>query len=181
MVLKLKQALVDRTGLCKILDRMAQEITEDGYDFSNFAIVGILKTGAPIADYLAREILKIRNVEVPTAYLDITLYRDDMIDTEFDPVSRHSEIPFPVRNRQIILVDDVLFTGRTVRAGLTSLVSFGRPNLVRLAVVVDRGHRELPIKADYVGMRTETTLQQGIRVRMNVPQQEDGIYLYEES
>ena len=181
MVLKLKQSLVDSEGLRKILDTMAHEIAEESFDFSNFAIVGILKTGAPIADYLAAKISKIRNVEIPTAYLDITLYRDDMIDTEFDPVSRHAEIPFPVKNRQIIMVDDVLFTGRTVRAGLSSLVSFGRPKLVRLAVVVDRGHRELPIKADYVGMKTQTTLQQGIRVRMNVPQTQDGIYLFEES
>lgn len=181
MALTLKQTLVDRAGLHQILDRMAQEIANDDYDFRNFAIIGILKTGAPVADNLAHRISRIRNVDIPTAYLDITLYRDDMIDSQFDPVSRHSEIPFPVRNRQIILVDDVLFTGRTVRAGLTSLLAFGRPKLVRLAVVVDRGHRELPIKADYVGMRTETTLSQGIRVRMNIPNQEDGIYLYEES
>ncbi len=180
MALELKRQLLDRDGLKTMLDKMADVISEQPYQFSNLALIGIMKTGAPIADYLAKKISQLKQVDVPVAYMDISLYRDDMIDSQFEPYSRQTEIPFSVRNREIILVDDVLFTGRTVRAALTSIVALGRPKLVRLAVVVDRGHRELPINADYVGMTVETTHREGIRVRINSPDLDTGVYLYEE-
>ncbi|MCB1044474.1 MAG: bifunctional pyr operon transcriptional regulator/uracil phosphoribosyltransferase PyrR [Acidobacteria bacterium] len=181
MALQLKQQIHDREGLKNLLNDMAERICADDFHFQNLAMIGIMRTGAPIADYLAKRISEVKGVDVPVAYMDITLYRDDMIDSAFEPFSRQTEIPFAVKNREIILVDDVLFTGRTVRAALTSIVAQGRPKLVRLAVVVDRGHRELPIRADYVGMTLSTSRREGVRVRINAPDQETGIYLYEES
>lgn len=181
MPLELKRQLHDRAALKDMLNRMADRICAEDYDFTNLAMIGILRTGAPIADYLAKAVSDRKDVEIPVAYVDITLYRDDMIDTPFEPYSRQTEIPFSVKNRELFLVDDVLFTGRTVRAALSSIVALGRPKLVRLAVVVDRGHRELPINADYVCMTLATSRREGVRVRINDPAQETGIYLYEET
>lgn len=181
MGLKVKRRLFDGEGLRQILDHLAREISKDDIEFEHLAMVGVLTTGAPIAEYLARRLSELKNVDIPVAFLDISLYRDDNLDTDFDPYDRRSEIPFPVKNRPLVLVDDVLYTGRTVRAALTSIVSLGRPKLVRLAVVVDRGHRELPIKADYVGLHVDTTRDEGVRVRFKNPDKEDGIFLVEKS
>lgn len=180
MALKLKQKLHDDKSLRAILDEIVDKICNEPYNFSKLAFIGILTTGAPLAKYLARKVGEKKDVSIPVAFVDITLYRDDHIDTPFDPYSRKTEIPFPVTNREVILVDDVLFTGRTVRAALTSILELGRPKLIRLAVAVDRGHRELPIHADYTGLTINTVRDQGIRVRVNDPNQENGIYIFEE-
>jgi len=179
MGLKLKQKLLDDKGLKALLDEMAEQIAAEPFDFQELAFVGILKNGVPLAKYLAKRIGEIKGVDLPVATVDITLYRDDHIDTHFEPYSRQTEIPFSVTNRELILVDDVLFTGRTVRAALRSILELGRPRLIRLAVVADRGHREMPIRADYAGMTVDTTRNEGVRVRINAPEQDDGVYLYE--
>jgi len=180
MVLKLKQKLLDDKGLFKLLDKMAAEIVKEGLDFKNCIFIGILKNGAPFAEYLSKKVGELTSSQLPVAYVDITLYRDDLIDSQFDPYLRKTEVPFAITNKEVILVDDVLFTGRTVRAALASILVLGRPRLIRLAVAVDRGHKELPIHSDFTGMTCKTTLNQGIRVRVNNPEQEDGVYLYED-
>ncbi|MCB1049533.1 MAG: bifunctional pyr operon transcriptional regulator/uracil phosphoribosyltransferase PyrR [Acidobacteria bacterium] len=180
MAMTLKKQLADHEGLQHILDALAANIAADNLDFANLAMIGILQHGAPIASYLAQQVGAAHRVQIPVSHLDITLYRDDMIESPEEPYSRQTEIPFPIKNREIILVDDVLFTGRTVRAALANLLAFGRPRLIKLAVAVDRGHRELPIRADYTGLKVDTTRNQGVRVRLGVNDTEKGIFLYEQ-
>jgi len=180
MGLVLKTQYCDRQGLLDILDDMAGQIAKANFNFDNLCMIGILSGGARITEYLAEKVGELTGKDIPVAFVDITLYRDDMIDTSYDPYSRKTEIPFSLKNREVLLVDDVLFTGRTVRAALTSILSQTRPKLIRLAIVVDRGFRELPIHADFVGANCETTRNQGIRVRTSEHDQEPGIYIYEE-
>lgn len=180
MTLVLKEQICDRAGLLTILDQMAIQICEDDLRLDHLAFIGILKGGAALADYLAKQIGQRAGHPIPVAYVDISLYRDDMIDTSYDPNSRSFDIPFALKNRDVVLIDDVLFTGRTVRAALTSILALGRPRVIRLGVVVDRGFRELPIHADYVGMTLKPSLTQGVRVRTLEPDS-PGIYLYEET
>ena len=180
MSLKIKARLCDRSALRSMLDELANNI--GGHHASAgpaLAFVGILSGGAPIADHLADRFAERFGFRPPVAYLDISLYRDDMITTQDEPYSRVTEIPFAMRNKEIVLVDDVLFTGRTIRAALTSLLALGRPRLIRLAVAVDRGGHELPIQADYVGRRIEISENEGIRVRVDGPEQDRGIYIVE--
>ncbi|MDJ0838329.1 MAG: bifunctional pyr operon transcriptional regulator/uracil phosphoribosyltransferase PyrR [Acidobacteriota bacterium] len=182
MSLKIKARLCDRLALRAVLDELAGNI--GGHHAAAgpaLAFVGIISGGAPIADYLADRFAERYGFRPPVAYLDITLYRDDMITTHDEPYSRVTEIPFAMRNKEIVLIDDVLFTGRTIRASLTSLLSRGRPRLIRLAVAVDRGGRELPIQADYVGRRIEISDHEGIRVIVDGPEEERGIYIVEEA
>ena len=179
MALKLNDKYCDAAALYAILDAMAEEILQAEKDVPNLAFIGILRGGARLADHLAGYLSRKISCEIPVAYLDITLYRDDMIDSQREPYSRATEIPFSVTNKEIVLVDDVLFTGRTVRAALTSILSLGRPRLIRLAVAVDRGYREMPIQADFVGRTIETRRDQGIRVKME-GSEEDGIFIYDE-
>ena len=181
MSLKLKEQYCSKESLLGILDEMAERIAEEHPICENLVFIGVLKGGAPIADYLAKRLYELKGTPLPVAYLDISLYREDVIDTQGDPYSRDTEIPFAVKGKEIILVDDVVFTGRTVQSALSSILSFGRPQLVRLAVVVDRGFRELPIHADYVGRHIETTRHQGVRVRMADLCAEPGIFIYEEA
>lgn len=177
--MKRVRTLADEQGLLHLLDAIAINIAAAPYDFNTLAFIGILERGAPIAEILAARVGSLHGVEIPTACLDITLYRDDMIESQEEPFSRQTEIPFPVKNREIILVDDVLFTGRTIRAALANLLSFGRPRLIHLAVAVDRLMRELPIQPDYCGLRLKTTLQEGVRVRIGSSDEEKGIFLFE--
>ncbi len=181
MTLKMKACLCDHETLQQILDQLADTIAGHHVHAGHqLALIGILRGGAQLADYLADRIAELLGARPPVAYLDITLYRDDMITTSEDPYSRVTEIPFAVRNKEIVLVDDVLFTGRTVRAALTSLLARGRPRLIRLAVAVDRGSRELPIQADYVGRHIEVSANEGLRVHLRDNEHPPGIYLYEQ-
>ena len=156
----------DRMG--KTLTRIAHEIVERHRGVEELALVGIRSRGVPLARRLARSIKEISGHDVPTGALDITLYRDDLMRQAVgpQPIVRRTEIPFSIDDRTIVLVDDVLFTGRTTRAALDALIDFGRPRAIQLVVLVDRGHRELPIKADYVGKNIPTSPSQSVQVRL---------------
>jgi pyrimidine operon attenuation protein/uracil phosphoribosyltransferase len=157
----------DRIG--RTLTRIAHEILERNRGVDEIALVGIRTRGVPIARRLAETIKEIGGHEVPTGALDITLYRDDLMRHAIgaQPVVRSTDIPFSIDDKRILLVDDVLFTGRTIRAALDALIEFGRPKAIQLVVLVDRGHRELPIKADYVGKNIPTSASQSVQVHLN--------------
>jgi pyrimidine operon attenuation protein/uracil phosphoribosyltransferase len=156
----------DRMG--RTLTRIAHEILERNRGVEELALVGIRTRGVPLARRLARAIQEINGHEIPTGALDITLYRDDLMRTAVgaQPVIRKTEIPFSIDDKRILLVDDVLYTGRTIRAALDALIEFGRPRVIQLVVLVDRGHRELPIKADYVGKNLPTSQSQSVQVHL---------------
>ena len=152
----------------RTLARIAHEILERNRGFEDLAFVGIRRRGVPLARRLAQMIRDINQVEIPTGALDITLYRDDLMRHAVgpQPLVRRTEIPFSIDDKRILLVDDVLYTGRTIRAALDALIDFGRPKLIQLIVLIDRGHRELPIKADYVGKNLPTSLSQSVQVHL---------------
>lgn len=156
----------DRIG--RTLARIAHEVVERNRAIDDIGLVGIRRRGVPIAQRLAHGLVEITGQVVPTGALDITLYRDDLMRHQIgpQPVLRRTEIPFSIDDRRILLVDDVLYTGRTVRAALDAIIDFGRPRSIQLVVLVDRGHRELPIKADYVGKNLPTSLSQSVQVHL---------------
>jgi pyrimidine operon attenuation protein/uracil phosphoribosyltransferase len=160
--------VMDADRMARALTRIAHEILERNRGLDEIALVGIRTRGVPIARRLARTLREINGDEVPTGALDITLYRDDLMRHPVgpQPLVRHTEIPFSIDDRKILLVDDVLYTGRTIRAALDAVIDFGRPRAIQLIVMVDRGHRELPIKADYVGKNLPTSSKQSVQVRL---------------
>jgi pyrimidine operon attenuation protein/uracil phosphoribosyltransferase len=162
----------DRIG--RTLTRIAHEILERNKGIDDLALVGVRTRGVHIARRLATSLTAITGHSVPTGTLDITLYRDDLMRQAVgpQPLVRSTEIPFSIDNRKILLVDDVLYTGRTTRAALDALIDFGRPKAIQLIVLVDRGHRELPIKADYVGKNLPTAVEESVQVRL---QESDGV------
>jgi len=159
---------MDANRMGRTLARIAHEILERGHGLDDLALVGIRTRGVPIARRLAGIIKEISQRDVPTGALDITLYRDDLMRHAVgaQPVVRSTDIPFSIDDRRILLVDDVLYTGRTIRAALDALIEFGRPRSIQLVVLVDRGHRELPIKADYVGKNIPTSTTQSVHVHL---------------
>jgi pyrimidine operon attenuation protein/uracil phosphoribosyltransferase len=159
---------MDADRMSRSLARIAHEILERNRGIDELALVGIRTRGVPMAKRLAQIIKDINHHDVPTGALDITLYRDDLMRTAVgaQPVVRRTEIPFSIDDKRILLVDDVLYTGRTIRAALDALIEFGRPKAIQLVVLVDRGHRELPIKADYVGKNLPTARSQSVQVHL---------------
>ena len=161
--------VLDATRIARSLARIAHEILERNHQIEELALIGIrTPRRAARAKRLAQAIHDINHHDVPTGALDITLYRDDLMRTAVaaQPVVRRTEIPFSIDDKRILLVDDVLYTGRTIRAALDALIEFGRPKAIQLVVLVDRGHRELPIKADYVGKNMPTSLPQSVQVHL---------------
>ncbi len=160
--------VMDAERVGRTIMRIAHEIVERTRAFDELALVGVRARGVPLAQRLARNIASIAGRDVPTGALDITLYRDDLMRQPVgpQPLVRKTEIPFSIDDRRILLVDDVLYTGRTVRAALDALIDFGRPRSIQLVVLVDRGHRELPIKADYVGKNLPTSSKESVQVRV---------------
>ncbi len=160
--------VMDADRMARTLLRTSHEIAERNRGLEDLALVGVRTRGVPIAERLAKHVHGIVGTEIPTGALDITLYRDDLMRHTVgpQPLVRRTEIPFSIDDRQILLVDDVLYTGRTVRAALDALIDFGRPRSIQLVVLVDRGHRELPIRADYVGKNIPTSSDQSVRVRL---------------
>jgi pyrimidine operon attenuation protein / uracil phosphoribosyltransferase len=160
--------VMDADRMSRALTRIAHEILERNRGTSELALVGIRRRGVPLARRLASALHQINAEDVPTGALDITLYRDDLMRQPVgpQPVLRRTEIPFSIDDRRILLVDDVLYTGRTIRAALDALIDFGRPRAIQLIVLIDRGHRELPIKADYVGKNIPTAPAESVQVRL---------------
>ena len=161
-----KERLMSAGDMDRVLMRMASQIVENNPDLSEVVLVGIRRRGVPLASRLAAKILEMDGVTVTTGALDITLYRDDLSTVGDRPVVNRTELPSNVTGKTIVLVDDVLYTGRTVRAALDELIDFGRPRRVQLAVLVDRGWRELPIQADYVGKTISTTEREIVKVML---------------
>ena len=152
-----KSRIMTAADVNRVMARMATQVVENHPDLGNVLLVGIRRRGVPLAERLAAKIEEMEKTKVATGALDITLYRDDLSTVAERPVVNKTELPRDITGRTIILVDDVLYTGRTIRAALDELIDFGRPCRVELAVLVDRGHRELPIQADYVGKFVQTT------------------------
>lgn len=157
----------DRIG--RSLMRIAHEVLERNRGMEPFALVGIRARGVPLAERLAANLKSVAGLEIPVGSLDITLYRDDLMRHAVgpQPILRRTEIPFSLDGKSILLVDDVLYTGRTIRAALDALIDFGRPRSIQLIALVDRGHRELPIRADYVGRNVPTSRQQTVQVHLH--------------
>ena len=174
-----KTSIMDADGIRRALIRIAHEITEKNRGVENLALVGIRTRGVPLAARIAEEIQKIENVAVPTGSLDITLYRDDLTTMGYNPVIHGTEIDFDVTGKHIVLVDDVLYTGRTIRAALDALIDMGRPKSIQLAVLIDRGHRELPIRADYAGKNVPTSRRETIEVALQEEGKTDEVILGE--
>jgi pyrimidine operon attenuation protein/uracil phosphoribosyltransferase len=160
--------VMDAERISRALTRISHEILEHNRGLANLALVGVRSRGVPIAQRLAGDIKSITGEDVAVGALDITLYRDDLMrhSVGAQPVVKSTDIPFSIDDRRILLVDDVLYTGRTIRAALDALIEFGRPRLIQLVVLVDRGHRELPIKADYVGKNLPTSPSESVQVRL---------------
>src|SRR3954462_8658691 len=171
--------VMDADRMARALTRMAHEILERNRGLDEIALVGIRTRGVPLARRIAHALHDINGDSVPTGALDITLYRDDLMRHPVgpQPVVRRTEIPFSIDDRKILLVDDVLYTGRTIRAALDALIDFGRPRAIQLVVLVDRGHRELPIKPDYVGKNLPTSLKESVQVRLEEIDGTDAVVL----
>ncbi len=167
-----KAVMMDAASVTRAITRITHEILEHNKGAESLAIVGIHTRGIPLAQRIADRIEQLEGVKVPTGKLDITLYRDDLWEIGVQPVVRQTEIEFSMAGRQVILVDDVLYTGRTVRAGLDALIDLGRPKNIQLAVLIDRGHRELPIRADYVGKNLPTARLEVVKVKL---EESDGV------
>ena len=174
-----KTVLMDADGVRRVITRIAHEIVERNKGVENIMLVGIRTRGVPLAERVADEIEKIEKVRPPVGVLDITLYRDDLSTMAYQPVVRPTEMPVDIGGRTIILVDDVLFTGRTIRSALDALIDMGRPRSIQLAVLVDRGHRELPIRADYVGKNVPTAAREIVSVLLSELDGEEKVVLGE--
>jgi pyrimidine operon attenuation protein/uracil phosphoribosyltransferase len=158
------RTVMDAQEINRALTRVAHEVIEKNHGITNVALVGIRTGGVYLAKRLAKKLQEIEGTAVPVGELDITLYRDDLNARKEHPVLRKTDIPFDITHRKVILVDDVLFTGRTIRAAMDGLIDLGRPGEIQLAVLVDRGHRQLPIKATYVGKNLPTALEESVEV-----------------
>ena len=175
--MKLKAQIMDEAALNRALMRIAHEIAEKNRGVENVQLVGILRRGDPIARRIRENIRRIESVEPPCGSLDIGFYRDDLTVISENPTVRRAQLPFEVNDRDVILVDDVLFTGRTARAAIEAVFSCGRPRSIQFAVLVDRGHRELPIRADYVGKNIPTSRTELVEVRLPEYDSETGVFL----
>jgi pyrimidine operon attenuation protein/uracil phosphoribosyltransferase len=175
--MKTKSIVMDKDAIQRTIKRIAHEIIEQNKGLDNIYLVGIRSRGVPLANRLAEYMKEIENVEIPVGVLDITLYRDDLTTISKQPVIKGSQIEFEIENTTTILVDDVLYTGRTVRAAIDALLDFGRPQKIQLAVLVDRGHRELPIKADFVGKNIPTSKEEIIKVSFKETDNDDSVQI----
>ena len=177
--MKIKAELMDEQAVTRSLLRLTHEIVERNRGAESLAIVGIRDRGDLLATRIIKTIKEFEGVDVPMGILDITLYRDDFEQITDTPDIQETDIPFDVTDRRVVLVDDVLYTGRTVRAALDAIIDFGRPSQIQLAVLVDRGHRELPVKADYVGKNVPTGTNEQIQVKLKEIDGEDKVLLIE--
>lgn len=174
-----KVQILDENGIRRSLTRVAHEIVEKNKGIDNVVLVGIRRRGVPLAERLAELIQNIEGKPVKVGKLDITLYRDDLTALSDQPVVRRTDIPDAIKGKKIILVDDVLYTGRTIRAAMDAIIDMGRPENIQLAVLIDRGHRELPIRADYVGKNVPTSQKEVVHVNLTEIDGEDNVVIAE--
>jgi pyrimidine operon attenuation protein/uracil phosphoribosyltransferase len=179
VTLREKAQVLDEAGIDRALTRIAHEIVERAGGTAGLALVGIRTRGVSLAQRLAGRLQAIGGQPVPVGALDITLYRDDLSLKSEAPILRGTDIPFPVSDKTILLVDDVLYTGRTIRAALDAIIDLGRPRMIQLAVLVDRGHRELPIRADYVGKNLPTARREAVQVLLHEHDGQDRVVIQE--
>lgn len=174
-----KAKILDDKAIGRSITRLAHEIIEKNKGVDQVVLVGILSRGVPIANRIAEKIFEIEGKAVKVGQIDITLYRDDLSKVGENPVLNGSQIDFDLSEKHVVLVDDVIYTGRTVRAALDAVMDFGRPKTIQLAVLVDRGHRELPIRADYVGKNVPTSTKEIIKVRISEVDGLDEVCIYD--
>ncbi len=174
-----KLQLMSATEIDRTIQRLAHEIVEKSGGTANLALIGIRRRGVPLAQRIARAMRAIDRAEVPVGTLDITLYRDDLSTVAPQPVLQSSDIPFSVDDKDLVLIDDVLYTGRTIRAAMNGLFDLGRPRSIRLCVLIDRGHRELPIEASFVGRTVQTSDTEIVEVRLSEIDSEERVMLVE--
>ena len=174
-----KATIMDADGIRRALLRIAHEIVEKNKGTKDLVLVGIRTRGVFIAARIATEIARIEGADPPRGVLDITLYRDDLNELSYQPIVRPTEMPQGISGKTVVLVDDVLYTGRTVRAAINALLDIGRPRMIQLAVLVDRGHRELPIRADYVGKNVPTAAHEDVSVRLEDTDAEEKVSIRE--
>lgn len=177
--MKLKANLLDNQGINRTLIRISHEIIEKNKGIDDVVLIGIKRRGYPIAKRIAENIYNFEGVKVPVGYVDITLYRDDITKIKDEPTLNSRDLGVNIVGKKVILVDDVLYTCRTVRAAIDALIDSGRPNQIQLAVLIDRGHKELPIRADYVGKNIPTSKDEVIAVQINEIDGEDSVKIYE--
>ena len=175
--MKLKAQILDEAGMNRALVRISHEILERNKGAENLRLIGVRRRGGPIARRIAENLLRIEGREVLVGSVDIAFYRDDLSRLTETPELRKTELPFDVNDRDVVLVDDVIYTGRTARAAIEAVFSCGRPRSIQLAVLVDRGHRELPIRPDYVGKNLPTSRQELVEVRLPEFDGETGVFL----
>lgn len=174
-----KSLIMDADGIRRAITRIAHEIVEKNKGTEHVVLIGIRRRGVPLAERIQKRIEEFEGVKLPLGILDITLYRDDLTTIDVQPVVHQSEVPFSVQGKIVVLVDDVLYTGRTARAALDATMDLGRPEKIQLAVLVDRGHRELPIRADYVGKNLPTSSREIVSVCLQEIDQAEEVLLQE--
>lgn len=172
-----KTEVMDGTSLNRSIKRISHEILEKNKGTNNLVLVGIKRRGVPIANNIKSNIKEIENVDIPVCTLDITFYRDDLSKENEEPKLKEYNLEYDINGKTVILVDDVIFTGRTARAAMDALLNNSRPNYIQLAVIIDRGHRELPIRPDYVGKNVPTSKDEHINVCIKEIDDEEGVYL----
>jgi pyrimidine operon attenuation protein/uracil phosphoribosyltransferase len=175
--MKIKAKILDEIAIQRTITRLAHEILEKNKGADNIALVGIQTRGEFLANRIRNKLIEIEGVDVPTGVLNITLYRDDVRVKLKQPEVKATNILFDINDKDIILIDDVLYTGRTVRAAMDALTDLGRYSSIQLLVLIDRGHRELPIKADFVGKNVPTSIDEEVRVKLKEVDGEDAVYL----
>lgn len=177
--MKEKTVLLDEAGERRALVRLAHEIIEHNKGTENLVLLGILTRGVPMSERIEKNIFEIEGVHLPVGQIDITHYRDDLTEITEMPLVKETVIPVNIKDKNVVLLDDVLFTGRTARAAMEAVLAVGRPKSIQLCVLIDRGHRELPIRADYVGKNIPTSLSEMVAVRFKETDGEDCIKLFD--
>jgi pyrimidine operon attenuation protein/uracil phosphoribosyltransferase len=175
-----KKEIMDAATIDRTLNRMVHEIIEKNPDLGKLAIIGIRTRGIYLAERLQKKLVEVSKTEIPLGTLDITMYRDDLSRLGYHPVVGETNLPFNIDEKRILLVDDVLYTGRTIRAALDALMDYGRPASIQLAVLLDRGHRELPISADYIGRTIPTAKQEQVQVKLAESDKVDQVVIAEQ-
>jgi len=179
MALHHKATVMDEKSMQQALRRIAHEIIEHNRGIDNVVLIGIRTRGVPLARRMQKYLQEIENLEVPLGILDITLYRDDLIERHDQPVVHTTDVPFDLTRKHVVVIDDVLFTGRTIRSAMDALIDLGRPASIQLAVLIDRGHRELPIRADYAGKNVPSSRSEVVEVKLMEIDQEERVDILE--